>query len=166
MTPFFLSPLWWRYRMAEAAVAVVLVIGIIYFSTIATNQYRRSIPPNVWFAVTEVFVPDFEQGTDPDMIYDRTVRQPFSGFRVVEVQREEDDGLFSNYCQTQSIASYDVDGMSFARKVKWDWFVGAACHVGPGKYRLRVSWTIQADGWPEKMITATSNIFNVEQPHR
>lgn len=152
---------WWRYRFLELAVAVVLVIGIIYFSNTFTLQYRRSVVPSAWFVVTEIFVPDHAAGSNPDMLYDRQVRQPFTGFRVVEVQKEEANGLFSSTCQGSGITSYDSDDFNFDNKVKWDWFVGNDCRVSPGRYRLRVKWTIKAEGWPEKQVVATSNIFAV-----
>jgi hypothetical protein len=155
------DPAFWRLRAVELAVAVVLAIGVIYFSNTFTLQYRKSVVPNAWFVVNEIFIPDHEAGSNPDMIYDRLVRQPFTGFRVVEVQREEAGGLFSATCQGSGISTYDVDDFNFANKVKWDWFVGDDCRVDPGRYRLRVKWSIRAEGWPEKQVISTSNIFTV-----
>ncbi len=154
----------WRLRLLELAVATVLVVGIIYVSNTFTVQYRRSVTPAAWFIVNEIFVPDHAAGSNPDMLYDRLVRQPFTGFRVVEVQREEENGLFSSTCQGSGITSYDTDDFNFDNKVKWNWFVGEACRTEPGQYRLRVKWTIRAEGWPEKQVVATSNIFSVTLP--
>lgn len=155
------DPAFWRMKLLELAVAVVLTIGVIYFSNTFTLQYRRAVTPNSWFVVNEILVPDHAAGANPDLIYDRLVRQPFTGFRVVEVQREEDGGLFSATCQGGGITTYDIDDFNFDNKVKWAWFVSDACKVGPGRYRLRVKWTIRADGWPEKQVVATSNVFTV-----
>jgi hypothetical protein len=156
------DPIFWRTRLLELAVAVVLTIGVIYFSNTFTIQYRKSVVPSAWFVVNELFVPDHRVGENPDMLYDRLVRQPFTGFRVVEVQREEPGGLFSATCQGSGLSTYDTDDFNFANKVKWNWFVGDDCRVEPGRYRLRVRWTIRAEGWPEKQVVSTSNIFEVK----
>lgn len=152
---------WWRNRLAEAAVAVVLAIGVIYFSTLSVHQYRATVPPNSWIAVNELFVPDHEVNSDPLMIYDRTIRQNFSGMWVVEVQKEERDALFSPVCVGSGATNYSTDVVLPDRRVTLDWFIGKHCNMTPGRYRLRATWTIQIPDWPEKKLTATSNIFTV-----
>lgn len=155
------DPSFWRTRLLELAVATVLAIGVIYASNGFTAQYRKSVLPSAWFVVNELFVPDHVAGDNPNMLYDRLVRQPFTGFRVVEVQKEEPGGLFSATCQGSGLSTYDTDDFNFANTVKWNWFVGDDCLVEPGRYRLRVRWSIRVDGWPEKQVVTTSNIFEV-----
>jgi len=152
---------WWRQRALEAAVAIVLAIGVIYFSTLSVRQYRATVPPNAWIAINELFVPDHITGEDPLMIYDRTIRQNFSGMWVVEVQREEADALFSPICVGSGATNYSTDVVLPDRRVSLTWFVGKNCSMEPGRYRLRATWTIQIPEWPEKKSTATSNIFTV-----
>lgn len=152
---------WWRQKFTEAAVAIILAIGIIYFSTLATQQYRATVPPNAWIAINELFVPDHAEGENPMMIYDRTIRQNFSGMWVVEVQRQEEEALFSPVCVGSGATNYSVDVVLPERRVALDWFIGKRCNMTPGSYRLRATWTIQIPDWPEKKITSTSNIFTV-----
>lgn len=156
-----LTASWWRQRLAELAVAIVIAIGIIYFSTMAVQQYRATIPPNAWIAISEIFVPDHKVGEDPLIIYDRTIRQDFTGMWVVEVQKEEPGALFSPVCVGTGVTNYSTDVVLPERRVALSWYVGKNCNLGPGRYRLRSTWTIQMPDWPEKKSTNTSNIFTV-----
>lgn len=156
-----IDPLWWRNRLGELAVAIVIAIGIIYFSTLSIQQYRATVPPNAWIAINEVFVPDHAEGEDPKIIYDRTIRQDFSGLWVVEVQREEGDALFSPVCVGTGATNYSTDVVLPERRVALSWYLGKNCELEPGRYRLRSTWTIQMPDWPEKKSTHTSNIFTV-----
>jgi hypothetical protein len=156
-----IDPLWWRNRLAELAVAIVIAIGVIYFSNLSIQQYRATIPPNAWIAINEVFVPDYAAGEDPLIIYDRTVRQNFSGLWVVEVQREEPDALFSPVCVGTGATNYSTDVVLPERRVALSWYIGKDCNLKPGRYRLRSTWTIQMPDWPEKKTSNTSNIFTV-----
>jgi hypothetical protein len=152
---------WWRARLTELAVAIVLAIGIIYFSTLAVQSYRATVPPNAWIAISEVFVPDHTVGEDPLIIYDRTVRQDFTGAWVVEVQKEEPGALFSPICVGMGVTNYSTDVILPDRRVALSWYIGKDCKLQPGRYRLRSTWTIQMPDWPEKKSTNTSNIFTV-----
>ena len=160
MKPVF-DLLWWRNRAAELAVAIVIAIGVIHFTTLATRQYRASIPPNAWIAINEVFVPDHSVGADPTIIYDRTIRQNFTGMWVVEVQKEEPGALFSPVCVGTGVTNYSTDVVLPDRRVALSWYIGKECNLFPGRYRLRSTWTIQMPDWPEKKSSNTSNIFTV-----
>ncbi len=154
----------WRFRAIELAVAIVIAIGVIYFTTLATRQYRASIPPNAWIAISEIFVPDFEAGDDPMIIYDRTIRQDFPGMWVAEIQREEPGALFSPYCVGSGVQDYRTDTVLPDRRVTLSWFMGRDCRLQPGRYRIRGTWTIQLPDWPEKKTTYTSALFTVTEP--
>jgi len=151
----------WRFRAIELAVAIVIMIGVIYFTNLVTKQYRASIPPNAWFAVAEVFIPDHAEGEDPQIIYDRSVRQDFSGMWVVEIQRQEPGALFSPACVGSGVTEYRIDTVLPDRRVPLSWFLGKDCKLKAGSYRMRATWTIQLPDWPEKKTTYTSDIFKV-----
>jgi hypothetical protein len=36
--------------------------------------------------------------------------------------------------------------------------------LGPGSYRLRISYDLHRDGWPTKRLVALSNVFTVREP--
>jgi len=151
----------WRFRAMEAAVAIVIVIGVIYFTTLATRQYRATIPPNAWIAINEIFVPDHVQGEDPMIIYDRLIRQDFPGMWVAEVQREEPGAMFSPTCLGSGVHEYRTDMVLPERRVPLSWFMGKKCELAPGRYRVRATWTVQLPDWPEKKTTYTSALFRV-----
>jgi hypothetical protein len=155
---------WLRIRLAEIAVALILVIGITYLTGAFTSQYRQSVLPQAWYSVSEIYVPDHPAGSDPEMIYDRIIRQPLTGFWVVEVQRRDEGGLFYSACTGSGVSYYDTDEAIPNNTVNWSWFIGETCAVPPGQYRLRAQWTIRPDGWPEKRVIATSNVFTVTPP--
>lgn len=153
---------WWRARATELATGIVIAIGVIYFSSLAARQYRASIPPNAWIAISEIFVPDFKTGEDPLIIYDRTIRQDFPGMWVVEIQREQPGALFSPACVGSGVTDYRTDVVLPDRRVSLSWFMGRDdCYLPPGRYRIRATWTIQLPEWPEKKTTYTSALFTV-----
>lgn len=155
----------WRYRFTEIAVAFVIAIGVIYFTTLAQRSYRNTIPPNAWIVINEVFVPDFIVGEDPMIIYDRSIRQDFPGMWVVEIQKSEADALFSPACLGTGVTEYSTETVIPDRRVSLSWFLGHQnCHLSPGTYRIRATWSIQLPDWPEKKTTYTSAMFTVRAP--
>lgn len=161
MIPEWKSWAFWRLRLMEIATAVVIAIGVIYFTTLFNRQWQSTVPPNAWIAVNEVLVPDHVQGEDPLIIYDRVIRQDFPGMWVVEVQKEEPGALFSPACVGSGIQEYRVETILPDRRVALSWFLGRDCALEPGRYRLRATWTIQLPDWPEKKTSYTSAIFSV-----
>lgn len=161
MTPHWKTWDFWRFRLMELAAAIVIAIGVIYFTSLAQRQWRATVPPNTWIAVTEVFVPNHTEGDDPMIIYDRTVRQDFPGMWVAEIQREEPGALFSPACVGSGVQEYRVETVLPDRRVPLSWFMNRECDLEPGRYRIRATWTIQLPDWPEKKTSYTSQIFEV-----
>lgn len=83
---------WWRYRVIEAAVALALVSSVIYISENTQMRWRLNVPAENWFVVNAISVPDHTRGSNPEMTYDRLIKEEFQGFWVVEVQRQIPDG--------------------------------------------------------------------------
>jgi hypothetical protein len=159
--PGWMTAGWWRFRLMEVGAAAMIVIGILYVGNLFNERQRDLTPPGSWFRVNDLYVPDHEQGTNPEIIYDRIVDEPFQAFWVVEVQREEPGGLFSLHCQGSGVNDYEPMDYIPENKVTWEWFIGKPCVVPPGNYRLRASWTMRKPGWPEKVTVRTSNLFRV-----
>lgn len=155
------SLLWWRSRFFEFVAAVVLAFAIVQLSNIVGQRQKDLLPPTAWFAVHEIFVPDHTMGSNPLVIYDRTIRQDFVAFWIVEVQRVTDDGLFAHVCSGWGQSAYEQGEIIQEDRVTWEWLIGRPCVVEPGEYRLRVSWTMKRPGWPEKELVTTSNLFRV-----
>jgi hypothetical protein len=119
------------------------------------------VPADAWFRVNEIFVPDHERGSNPSMIYDRMILEPFRGFFVVEVQQQLENGLWFSACSGSGMSDYEVGEAIKDSTVTWEWFILRACPVPPGTYRLRVSWELKKLGWPSKEAVALSNVFKV-----
>jgi hypothetical protein len=151
----------WKQRILEvtiaAALAILAIQVITYFRAIA----REEVPVSAWFSVAEVFVPDHRAGTDPVIIYDRTVFENVRGFWIVEVQRREYGDLSFTECTGYGINDYEVSDTIPENRVSLSWFVGKECNLTPGTYRLRVSYSFRKQGWPVKDLVVLSNTFVV-----
>lgn len=152
---------WWRSRAAELAVALVMATVVIEVSRIVTDRQREAVPASAWMRVNEVYVPDFQTGGDPTLIYDRTVLEEFDGFWIVEVQRQTASGLWTTVCSGSGVNSYSPSEIIENNTVTWSWYVGTRCVVPEGSYRLRTTYTLARSGWPPKRVFNLSNEFNV-----
>lgn len=155
-----------RRRLMEVAIALMLSYVMVAVTARVREVERAAVPPDDWFSINEVFVPDHRQGENPPMLYDRTIRVPFRGFWIVEVQRFEQGGkdgeLFSPACSGSGISEYEPEDYIPENTVTWEWFIGRECAVPPGQYRLRVTVSMKRAGWPEKDISPFySNMFRV-----
>jgi len=152
---------WFSYLL-EATVALVLAFLVVQISTSISERRRQLLPPSSWFVVHEVLVPDHTQGKNPDVIYDRLIREDFVAFWIVEVQQVSSDGLFQTECSGFGTSEYNRDEVLENNLVSWAKLIGRECVVPPGSYRLRISYTMKRQGWPEKELLVLSNLFNVE----
>lgn len=152
---------WWREKLVELLLAVIVAYMVVQVSLLIGARNKNLLPASAWFQVNDIFVPDHTTGTNPTMIYDRSVREDFKGFWIVEVQQVRTDGLFSHACGGFGTSLYSTDEVIEKNEVTWDWFIGRPCAVAPGHYRLRVSYAMRRTGWPEKELTAISNVFTV-----
>lgn len=142
----------------------MIVAAVIQISTKETLRQRDLLPAESWFVVNEVYVPDFRAGENPSLIYNRTIREDFTGFWIVEVQRKQPDGLWATACSGNGISEYDKTEVIPNNTVTWEWFIGRPCPPTPGVHRLRVTYTMKRPGWPEKRLFTTSNEFRVRGP--
>lgn len=153
-----------RTRLAEVTVALLLFYLVVN-SVAYVREYRRSaVPASAWFEVFELFVPDHEKGSNPLVIYDRTIHEAFRGFWIVEVQRRDSEELAWTECSGAGLNDYEPTDILPERGVTWEWFLGRPCTVGPGSYRLRVSYEMTKPNWPTKHMVVVSNTFRVTDP--
>lgn len=150
---------WWRWRALEVAAAVGIFASVIYISEAQRQRSRFNVPAENWFVVNQIYVPDHARGSNPEMTYDRSIKEPFQGFWVVEVQRLIPDGRFVLECSGSGVSDYELQDYIPNNTVTWDWFVGGCKDVDPGTYRLRASWKMKRASWPEKDVVAYSNNF-------
>lgn len=153
----------WSRRLIELTAALALAFLVIQLSTAVGSRQKRLLPGTAWLVINEIYVPDHRQGENPLLIYDRLIREDFTGFWIVEVQRVQPDGLFQHECAGFGTSQYSTDEVIADNTVSWYWLIGRPCAVPPGDYRLRISYTMKRPGWPEKEAIAFSNIFRVVQ---
>ena len=153
---------WWRYRVIEFCIGLVTFSCIMYLIGNIQQRSRESVAAGTWFVVSDIFVPDHEVGSNPEMTYDRTIKGEFQGFWVVEVQRQDTDGSFTLECSGSGVNEYEPRDYIPNNTVRWDWFIGKSCaDIPPGDYRLRASWVLRRSNWPEKTVVKYSNPFKV-----
>lgn len=151
----------WRTRLYELLAALVMVSAIISAGLFITQNQRSAVPASAWFRVNEVFVPDHRSGENPAMIYDRVIYEQFEGFWIVEAQMQVENGLWSNKCSGTGISQYDPGEVIQNNTTDLHWFMGKACDLDPGVYRLRITWTMVRPDWPPKRLFVLSNPFTV-----
>lgn len=152
----------WFPWLLEATVALVLAFFVIQISSSISERRRQLLPASSWFVVNEVFVPDHARGVNPDLVYDRLIRENFVAFWIVEVQKVSSEGLFQTECSGFGTNEYNRDEVLENNLMSWVQLIGRECVVPPGSYRLRISYTMKRPGWPEKELLVISNLFNVE----
>lgn len=155
---------YWRNRMFELAIAGFAVFLLTSYYEQQAKRLKAAVDVTDWFEVNELFVPDHAFASNPQMIYDREVKENVRGFWVAEAQRRGDNGKFSNACTGSATNDYDVEEEIPEDVVDWEWFLFRKCDIPPGTYRLSVSWDFSRPGFPIKQYRKNSNIFVVYDP--
>lgn len=155
---------WLASRSTELVIALVVVYIGIGLTEYRQAMKREAVPASDWFEITEIFVPDHAVGSNPDMIYGRTIHVAHRGFWVAEVQRVNPgghEGVFQNACTGSGVNEYEEDEVLIEQTVTWSWFFGRPCRVGPGVYRVKLTRDMAIPGWPVKKTDDWSNTFRV-----
>lgn len=144
--------------------ALVISVGLITYVNAVQEDRQLSVPAEAWFTVNSIYVPDHVEGSNPIMIYDRTIIEPHRGFWIAEAQRQAEPGVakFFNECSGSGVADYDLEDVIPANEVEWSWFFGRKCEVPPGTYRIQMTKDMVRPDWPVKsMKPVYSNVFRV-----
>ena len=157
MTPI---PKWKKFAL-ELAAALAMASVIVTVAQLVADRQRALTPAESWFQVNEIFVPDFEAGGNPTLVYDTVALEPFDAFRIVEVQRQAQSGLWETVCSAAEVYPVNPASVWVSDKVTWGWLLAGSCVMEPARYRLRVTYTLSRLGWPAKRVFAISNEFNV-----
>lgn len=158
----------WKDRMIETAVALfvfAVIVNLLEHRKDRLRAHEESLfMARDWFTVHEIFVPDHDRASNPLIIYDRTIYEPFVGFWVAEVQRRDGgvaQSTFFNACTGSGTATYSKEDSLPDEGVHWQWFLDRECEVGPGQYRIVVTYDLSIEGLPIKRQEARSNVFTV-----
>lgn len=145
-----------RVDFYSMGVAAILVTGWLAWS----DAVKKEVPASTWFEVKNISVPNFVEGDDPMMIYDRKIIKPFHATWSVEVHRANDAVDYA-YCYGSGNQFYEPKEILPKSGVTLSWFIGKDCKLPEGQYTLQASWEIRPEGYPTKIETYTSNLFRV-----
>ena len=125
------------------------------------QQWSRDQQPiSDWFTPTQLYVPDFASGTDPQIVYDRTIKQAFHVIWSVNVQKILDSG-FANVCTNLGSADFTPELKLPPDGITLNKFVGKDCSLKEGKYRIYVTWTVLRQSYSNVRLNLISNVFTV-----
>lgn len=137
---------------------IVLALWTVLF---ILSGIQRIAPASNWLVVDSVMVADTVLGEDPDMVVRRVVKQPFLGHWTADVEKETLAGRFEHVCSANGEALYRPDN-DLPKRLKLSYWSAPYCiPEAPGRYRVDTEWMIMLPGGLTKIVTATSNTFNV-----
>jgi hypothetical protein len=121
---------------------------------------KRGEPVENWLVVRNIAIPDFIEGENPIIIYDREHRREASIRRNVDIHRAGNiDG--DPVCSGRNVKALSPAGNLGDVNIPLSDFVSAPCSPGEGMYVAQVSWIVAAKGYPPKRLTYVSNVFRV-----
>lgn len=124
------------------------------------NTYKQSTPPEDWMDVASVTVHPTFVGRAALMTVERRIKKPFVGEWSATVRRSTIEG-FEVACTASGAGEYRMDSV-LPKKLDLDWWTHPIkCDLPRGTYRLDTVWTIKPEGYPEKFLKRSSNLFEV-----
>jgi hypothetical protein len=151
-----------KIDLYSAATAVCLMLGYLVWS----NYVKEEKPAEEWFVVKNIAVPNFIEGDDPLMIYDREVKLPFDATWNVIISRVGVPTL-DPVCSGSGHHNYEPRTKMPEAGVTMSFFVGddawrnCSNKMKEGQYSLRVSYEMRPEGYPVKHLSYSSNLFRV-----
>ncbi len=127
---------------------------------ISQIKILNETPTDTFFEIKNVSVPNFIEGENPFIVYDRQIKKTFTGYWNVEAHMLAGSTDY-NYCSGSGSALYTPKETLPKVGVSLEWFIGKDCHLTAGQWVLQANWEIHAEGYPPKFQTYTSNIFTV-----
>jgi hypothetical protein len=153
--------------MVAAMVVMIAAVAWMMWEDSVERERRRSVwqakidqPATDWFSVSNISIPEFLEGQDPTIVYDRVVKLPFNGTWVADAIATE-SGANQSVC-TGNGTIRDKAGKSLqVSGIKLSWLMGKDCRLNAGQYSIMINYEIKPLGYPPKFYSATSNIFRV-----
>lgn len=149
--------------MVSNKVWLFAIIGgwaLIAAASSAMEVYRDFAQPERWFDVRSILVSDGDESASPRVSIDRTIHKHFLGYWHAAV-RKVSDGTNAAVCLADGSTGYSPDAQ-IPPDATLDWVTQPEkCGLRAGKYRLDILWRILPDGYPEKRVYRTSNVFEI-----
>ena len=133
---------------------------VVMIASWLNNLGRDFASASRWLVVREIHVYDTWVGDPPHLTVNRDIVRPFHGEWLATV-RHVSDGSLAFACLAEGRADYATDAR-IPPNITLDWWTfPAKCRLAAGQYRLDTQWRIRAQGYPEKFLRASSNVFEV-----
>lgn len=143
-----------------SAIAAIVVVAVWMQYSRYNDQSR---PASEWFEVDTLNVPDFVEGENPIIAYQRTVHNSFTGsYKIVILHAEDEQGAIE--CLNSKEIDY-IAGRNPPAAWKLSRFFGDAewteCSkkLKPGEFQIRASWDVKVPGLDTKTYLKLSNVF-------
>lgn len=124
---------------------------------------KAAAPAQNWFEVSSVFIPSHEVGTDPVVIYNRTIKKPFQGRYVAEAHNVAAPNIVVNCSGTGTYFYKPTDKLP--ETITLSWLVGRGqndpCVLPVGDYYIEFNWYIWPEGYQTKFLEFRSVVFSV-----
>jgi len=146
-------------RHLSTLTALILALALHYGWSQWNVYARQHEPVGNFFVVNSVNVSDTKYGYDPPVVYDRTIKRPFTGEWTAEINNAE-TGVTA--CRGFGRSDYQPKDVLPDATVTLSWFVSAKCNLFPGHYVVETVWRVQPEGYEHpKILRNVSNIFTV-----
>lgn len=154
-----LGGLTWR----EVPLMVMLSASLLIMVDGSLAFRREHEPVEAYYEVKQLDVPDFIQGEDPVITFDRVVRREFNGRFVAELRMNGTlQPVFG--CVGSATVNYTPDKKLPVEGPRLSWFLWlepGQCSPPVGAYFLHACWNIDRLRASPARYCATSRLFNV-----
>ena len=160
---------WLRENVLTWRSVALFFMAVVFWWLVFPLAFRLAVSPAVYMDVRSIYVADAPVGGDPSVTIDRDIRRNFSGANEATVRLMEADGTIWEYCRpgVRDDIAYTAGRQYPGRSLNW--WLGSppadACEIVPGKYKLRIKWTINAFfGLVPLHVTRESAPFTIYDP--
>lgn len=143
--------------------AFVLFLVALWVWAWWEQHERDRAPPSEYLEVRQVSVPNHPVGTDPKIVYDRTIHRDFRGTWTAQIQRAGD---LKDVCVSDMTQNYFKDKPLPEGGATLSWFMFRECKLPVGVYRLHTCWEIYREQAIPTRFCYTSEVFNVFDPQQ
>lgn len=137
---------------------ILLLLPVVLY-----RHYLDALPSTSFMTVSALHISDAPAGTSPEMTVKRSIHWPFVGEWNNTLRHRTPEG-FVSVCTSSGVTGFHPDN-ALPRPLTLDhWMRPGRCILLPGDYRLDTVWSIHSDGYPEKFLRGTSNVFTIHPP--
>jgi hypothetical protein len=151
---FAASRAWVLIKLA-AFIPPTLIVGAV-----SIEMYRSHLEPvETWFEPISLAIPDFCEGADPEVTYERVIHKRYRGRFHTAFELSGGDGF--------PICPFDSTEIPYSPKParvshpRLSAFAGALCPLPPGAYELHTEWSLHPPGYLAMHPDLKSNAFVV-----